>query len=81
MRKLVTMAELSELLTMELQSIEDAEGSIISVSYLYRESDSAGCNWSDSVTVNSGPKASADYLAPYVAEIVARARQRYNIKT
>ena len=81
MRTLVTRAELSELLTKELQSIEDAEGSIISVAYLYREPDSTGCNWSDNVTVNAGSKANGDYLAPYIAEIVARARQRYNIKT
>ena len=68
MRKLVARAELSKLLTEELQTIEDAEGSTISVPYLYRQPDSTGCNWSDSVTVNPGPRASASYLG--VARVV-----------
>lgn len=81
MREIVTRAELLALLTQELQAIEDAEGSKISVPYLYGEPDNTGCNWSDRVVVNAGPNASSEYLAPYVARIVARPRAFYNVKT
>ena len=79
MRETVTRAGLSDILTAELQTIEDAAGSRITVQYELLEPDADGCNWSDSVSVRVGPKASPEYLRPIVSDIIKRARSRYNI--
>jgi hypothetical protein len=78
-RRLVSKKQLSEILTSELHKIEDAEGSRITVQYSLREPDPDGCNWSDSVIVGVGPKASSEYLTPHVQRIVAAARREYNV--
>lgn len=79
MRQLVTKAELSAILTKELQALPDAGGSRISVQYALQEPDADGCNWSETVIVSVGPRATATYLTPLAAAIVRRARQRYNV--
>ncbi|MBK9520512.1 MAG: hypothetical protein IPO13_02630 [Rhodocyclaceae bacterium] len=78
-RELVTLSELSDRLTTELQKAEDAAGSKITVQYMLREPDATGCNWSDSVVLQVGPNASKESLAPYVAQLVQHARQRFNV--
>lgn len=79
MRELVTKAELSAILTKELQAMPDAAGSKLSVQYALQEPDADGCNWSETVIVSVGPKATAEYLTPLAAAIIRRARQRYNV--
>lgn len=79
-RELLTKQELSNRLSSELQEVEDAEGSEIRVQYLLGEPDEDGCNWSDSIVLRLGPKATKEGLAPSVARIVAQARMKYNIK-
>jgi hypothetical protein len=80
-RKLVTLDELSALLTSELQKIPDAAGSKITVQFRLREPDADGCNWSDTdIVVSHGPNALHKNLAPHVQQLVKDARERFNIQ-
>lgn len=77
----LTLKELSAWLTTELQKIPDAGDSEITVQYALRDSDEDGCNWSDTVVLRVGHAASAEYLQPYVQQLVGIARKRFNLKT
>ena len=78
-RALLTRAELSAWLTAELQKVPDAEGSEVTVQYTLREPDAAGCNWSETVVLRVGQKASVEYLQPHVRHLVEVARTKFNV--
>ena len=79
-RQFVTLEELSTLLTDELQLVEGAAGSRITVQYKLFTPDPDGCNWLDSVVVVTGPNASVEILRTHVQRLVQNARQGFNIK-
>lgn len=79
-REVITMSDLSSKLTLELQAVDGAAESKISVQYKLAGLDEDGCNWSDDIVLSLDPKSSSQLLFPHVANIVSLARRKYNIK-
>ena len=79
-RELLSLTQLSEWMTSELQKNEDCEGSTVRVQYKLQKPDADGCNWSDSVVFSPGPKVSKETLTGLVGDIVRAARVNFNVK-
>lgn len=79
-RKLLSLTQLSEWMTSELQKNEDCDGSTVRVQYKLQKPDADGCNWSDSVVFSPGPKASKETPTGLVGDIVRAARIRFNVR-
>ncbi|MGY4828203.1 hypothetical protein ACVNIS_06475 [Sphaerotilaceae bacterium SBD11-9] len=78
-RKLVTREELATWMTAKLQQVEDCEGCSIGEVNLLKSPDADGCNWSDSLTLNTGG-VSVEYMHPHLAKILAEARATFNVQ-
>lgn len=78
-KTLVSQDQLSTWMTSELQKIDECRDSQIRGVVALQFPDEDGCNWSDSLTVNSGGVAS-EILIPHVRRIVAEARERFNLE-
>jgi hypothetical protein len=78
-RKLVSQAELSEILTSRLRAFEDCADCSASVRYTYPEPDGQGCNWSPDVTIRLGANASKEIVAGIVSKLVEELRTELNV--
>jgi hypothetical protein len=79
-RTLVTLEELSAWITERIQAVEDCEGTTVTVQYRLKKPDKSGCNWSENVVFNVGPKASKQTVLTHVGKLVREAREKFNIK-
>ena len=78
-RQAVTLAALNDILTREIQKIEDLEDATLKCQHILAEPDDKGCNWSGPL-LNPGSKGSFEYADPHVRRIIVSARARYNVK-
>lgn len=79
-RRLVTLAELNEILTASIQDIADCKGSKISVQYRLQDPDATGCNWGDDIVPTVGPNTTIEELRPHISRLVTDARKRFNLR-
>ena len=79
-RELVTKEELGDILTSQLQNVDNCKGCSIKIRYLLKEPDSEGCNWSTDMNVVAGPDINGNDLAPHIDHLIREARAKYNIK-
>ena len=77
-RTLVNAPDIAQWLTESLRKVEDCQDCAVSGVVALQEPEADGCNWSDSLTVNSGG-VSLDYYGPYLAKLIAEARLRFNL--
>lgn len=77
-RKLLTREELAEWMTAQLRKVEDCEECSVGPVNLLQQPDTDGCNWSDSLVVQSAgvPR---EHFGPHVAQIGAMAKAMFNI--
>jgi hypothetical protein len=79
-RKTLTKEEINEILTAEIQQNEDLEDAVLRLSYVLREPDSSGCNWSSDHYLNVGKNGSQSHAAPIARKIIEATRAKYNVK-
>ncbi len=79
-RTLITLDELSNKLTEQLQQVDGAGESRVTVQYILQEPDADGCNWSDSVVLTLDKDTSSKTLGPFVTQLVQAARMKFNVK-
>jgi len=78
-QRYITVADLNDWLTRELQMQPECEGSKLTMKYRLREPDPAnGCNWSEA-TVRIGFGCDAGHVGAVAARIVDRARLQFNV--
>lgn len=79
-RRIVSRAELNQILTRKIRQVEGYENAKLSLQYIFQEPDDEGCNWSSDVIFSPGSAGmGADALAQ-VGRIVRSVRQQYNVK-
>jgi hypothetical protein len=78
-KTLVSQDQISAWMTSELQKIDECQDCQIRGIVPLQFPDEDGCNWSDSLTVNSGGVPS-EILVPHVRRIVAEAKTRFNLE-
>lgn len=73
----ISMDDLAQWLTAEVRKFEGCEECLISGVYRLAAPDEDGCNWSMGyMRATNVPRAILD---PAIADVVARARQRFNL--
>jgi hypothetical protein len=77
-KKLLTLSQLSDWITAELQKNEDCKGATVSVQYELQKADEEGCNWSSNLMINPGTS-TMQIIGPYLAPIMAKARNTFNV--
>jgi hypothetical protein len=78
-RKLLSPEELRAWMNTELRKFEDCEGCRFGGVTPLREPDETGCNWSDSIYINTGGVPPEIYR-PAVQRIITEARKQFNLK-
>lgn len=74
---LISMDDLARWLTAEVRKFEGCEECLITGVYRLAAADEDGCNWSMGyMRATNVPRA---VLEPAIADVVARARQRFNL--
>ena len=77
-KTLLTPAELCQRLTAELQKIEGCEACLVVAVVRLKQQADDGCNWSDSVTLNTRGKSLAQ-IQPHLADVIRYARSEFNL--
>lgn len=73
----ISMKDLAQWLTTELRKFEDCEDCLVSGVYRLATPEQGGCNWSMGyMRATNVPLAILD---PAISDVIARARQRFNI--
>jgi len=79
-RKLLTIEELSDWFTEEIQRTAGFAGTTISVQYPLAEPDDDGCNWSTDLIINFGDDANPDDVRRALeAALMPFARRTFNL--
>jgi hypothetical protein len=77
-RELITLSQLGEWITAEIQKNEDCEDVEIRVQFALQDADEDGCNWSEDLIINPGSSTAA-IIGPNLDPILIQARKRFNI--
>jgi hypothetical protein len=80
-RKVLSRDDLNAYLTEQIRQVEDLEDASLRISYILREADSTGCNWSSDFHLNPGTSGAASYAQPHAKEIIEKARATFNVKS
>jgi hypothetical protein len=78
-KKLVSQDDLAAWMTSQLQKIDECQYCQIKGVVPLQFPDEDGCNWSDSLTLNSG-EVPSEILLPHVHKIVAEAKSKFNLE-
>jgi hypothetical protein len=78
MRELRTRKQISEWMTEELRKHPECADARVRVQYQLRKPEPDGCNWSDSVVINSG-KSDREDVMEHLRPILRRARRSFNV--
>ena len=78
MRLQATADEIASWITDRVKLIEGLEKCVVRTVTFLAEADSAGCNWSDSITVANTPFSAAE-TKRLLTPIIREARKRFNI--
>ena len=78
-RKIVSREELNQILTDELASCEDCEGTKVTVLYDLAEPDDRGCNWSADVSLRLGNGVDKEHASLLAGAIVQKNRLLFNL--
>jgi hypothetical protein len=79
LRKAVPMDVLAKWLTDEVRKIEGCEDCLVSGVYRLRDLDEDGCNWSMVGGYMRATGVPRQILNPAMADVIARARQRFEL--